>query len=115
MPATVHSSVLKPGWSTLPLAVWFLLALACEVARLFKAPPATDRMALPLHSGGSRWKCFDVLLMAGDLAGPKTWPLDGSPEVKFSLLLIPLLMLHHWHRQGAKGLNAGRWRSLQDF
>ena len=27
-------------------------------------------------------------------------------EVKFSLLLIPLLMLHHWHRQGAKGLNA---------
>lgn len=27
-------------------------------------------------------------------------------EVKFSLLLIPLLMLHHWHRQGVKGLNA---------
>ena len=41
MPATVALFVvLKPGWSTLPLAVWFLLALAYEVARLFKAPPS---------------------------------------------------------------------------
>ena len=26
-------------------------------------------------------------------------------EVKFSLLLVPLLMLHHWYRQGTKGLD----------
>ena len=109
MPATVALfMVLKPGWSTLPLAVWFLLALAYEVARLFKAPPAADRMALPL---AFRWFAGGSVLMYFLMAVGLSWTENMAAgwfalEVKFSLLLIPLLMLHHWHRQGAKGLKA---------
>ena len=109
MPATVALfMVLKPGWSTLPLAVWFLLALAYEVARLFKAPPAADRMALP---PAFRWFAGGSVLMYFLMAVGLGWTENMAAgwfalEVKFSLLLIPLLMLHHWHRQGAKGLKA---------
>lgn len=109
MPATVALfMVLKPGWSTLPLAVWFLLALAYEAARLFKAPPAADRMALP---PAFRWFAGGSVLMYFLMAVGLSWTENMAAgwfalEVKFSLLLIPLLMLHLWHRQGAKGLNA---------
>lgn len=109
MPATVALfMVLNPRWSTLPLAVWFLLAVAYEAARLFNAPPAADRVALPR---AFRWFAGGSVLMYFLMAVGLSWTENMAAgwfalEVKFSLLLIPLLMLHHWHRQGAKGLNA---------
>ena len=109
MPATVALfMVLNPRWSTLPLAVWFLLAIAYEAARLFNAPPAADRVALPR---AFRWFAGGSVLMYFLMAVGLSWTENMAAgwfalEVKFSLLLIPLLMLHHWHRQGAKGLNA---------
>ena len=109
MPATVALfMVLNPRWSTLPLAVWFLLAVAYEAARLFNAPPAADRVVLPR---AFRWFAGGSVLMYFLMAVGLSWTENMAAgwfalEVKFSLLLIPLLMLHHWHRQGAKGLNA---------
>jgi hypothetical protein len=109
MPATVALfMVLNPRWSTLPLAVWFLLAIAYEAARLFNAPPAADRLALPR---AFRWFAGGSVLMYFLMAVGLSWTENMAAgwfalEVKFSLLLIPLLMLHHWHRQGVKGLNA---------
>ena len=109
MPGTVALfMVLNPRWSTLPLAVWFLLAVAYEAARLFKAPPAADRVALPR---AFRWFAGGSVLMYFLMAVGLSWTENMAAgwfalEVKFSLLLIPLLMLHHWHRQGVKGLNA---------
>ena len=109
MPATVALfMVLNPRWSTLPLVVWFLLAVAYEAARLFNAPPAADRVALPR---AFRWFAGGSVLMYFLMAVGLSWTENMAAgwfalEVKFSLLLIPLLMLHHWHRQGAKGLNA---------
>ena len=109
MPATVALfMVLNPRWSTLPLAVWFLLAIAYEAARLFNASPAADRLALPR---AFRWFAGGSVLMYFLMAVGLSWTENMAAgwfalEVKFSLLLIPLLMLHHWHRQGVKGLNA---------
>lgn len=109
MPATVALfMVLKPRWSALPLAMWFLLAVAYEAARIFNALPAADRVALPRafqwFAGGSILMYF---LMAVGLGWTENMAAGWfALEVKFSLLLIPLLMLHHWHRQGANGLNA---------
>lgn len=107
MPATVaFCMVLHPRWSTLPLAVWFLLVVAYESVCLFNPPPAAERMPLPRafqwFAGGS---VLMYLLMAVGLGWTENEAAGWfALEVKFSLLLIPLLMLHHWHRQGTKGL-----------
>lgn len=108
MPATVAlCMVLNPRWSTLPLAVWFLLVVGYEAACLFNPPPAVERMPLPQafqwFAGGSTLMYFLMAVGLGwtenEVAG---W---FALEVKFSLLLVPLLMLHHWYRQGIKGLD----------
>ena len=107
MPATVaFCMVLNPRWSTLPLAVWFLLVVGYEVVRLFNPPPAVERMPLPFafqwFAGGS---VLMYLLMAVGMGWTENEVAGWfALEVKFSLLLLPLLMLHHWYRQGTKGL-----------
>lgn len=108
MPATVAlCMVLNPRWSTLPLAVWFLLVVAYEAVCIFNTPPAAERLPLPRafqwFAGGS---VLTYLLMALGLGWTEN-ELAGwfALEVKFSLLLVPLLMLHHWQRQGTKGLD----------
>ncbi|MGB0463102.1 MAG: O-antigen ligase family protein, partial [Flavobacteriales bacterium] len=58
-----------------------------------------------------RWFAGGSVLMYFLMAVGLSWTENMAAgwfalEVKFSLLLIPLLMLHHWHRQGKKGLNA---------
>jgi len=111
MPATVAvCMVLNPRWSTLPLAVWFLLVVAYESVRLFNPPPAAERMPLPRSfqwfAGGSM---LMYLLMAVGLGWTENEAAGWfALEVKFSLLLVPLLMLHHWCRQGTKGLEIVR-------
>lgn len=108
MPATVAlCMVLNPRWSTLPLAVWFLLVVAYEAVCIFNTPPVAERMPLPRafqwFSGGS---VLTYLLMALGLGWTENEVAGWfALEVKFSLLLVPLLMLHHWHRQGTKGLS----------
>jgi hypothetical protein len=98
--------VLNPRWSTLPLAVWFLLVVVYEALSLFNPRPAADRMPLPRafqwFAGGS---VLMYLLMAVGLGWTENEVAGWfALEVKFSLLLVPLLMLHNWFRQGTKGL-----------
>jgi hypothetical protein len=100
--------VLNPRWSTLPLSVWFLLVVAHESRCIFNTPPVADRLPLPRafqwFAGGS---VLMYLLMAVGLGWTENEVAGWfALEVKFSLLLVPLLMLHHWSRQGTKGLDA---------
>lgn len=107
MPAAVaFCMVLNPRWSTLPLAVWFLLFVAYEAVCLFNPRPAVERMPLPR---AFQWFAGGSVLMYLLLAVGLGWTENEvagwfALEVKFSLLLVPLLMLCHWYRQGTNGL-----------
>lgn len=107
MPAIVaFCMVLNPRWSTLPLAVWFLLVVVYEAMRIFHTPPAAERLRL---TRAFQWFAGGSVLMYLLMAVGQGWTENEvagwfALEVKFSLLLVPLLMLHHWYRHGTKGL-----------
>jgi hypothetical protein len=108
MPAAVACCmVLNPRWSTLPLAIWFLLVVAFEAVNGFRfGSPWMERRSLP---SAFQWFGGGSVLLYALMAMGLGWTENSEAgwfalEVKFSLLLIPLLMLHHWKRQGRAGL-----------
>ena len=59
MPATVALfMVLKPGWSTLPLAVWFYLPSPMKPLAYSRHPQRPIEWRYRLHSGGSPVEVF---------------------------------------------------------
>lgn len=108
MPATVaFFMVLHPRGSTLPLVVWFLLVVAYEAIHLIQRPRAAVRMPVP---PAFQWFATGSILFYVLMALGLGWTENEGAgwfalEVKFSLLLVPLLMMHHWRRQGNLGLS----------
>ena len=109
MPAIVaFCMVLKPRWSTLPLAVWLLVVVGVELTRAIQGNRGWEPKPLPV---AFRWFATGSIAIYALMMMGLAWTENEvagwfALEVKFSLLLIPLLMLYHWHRHGAKGLTA---------
>ena len=108
MPAvTAAAMVLHPRWSTLPLAVWLVLMLLDAAA--FGGLKAVVRKGAAPAPLVFRWFAMGSVVVYALMALGMAWTehvLLGwfALEVKFSLLLLPLLCSYHWRRFGLQGL-----------
>lgn len=108
MPAvTAAAMVLHPRWSTLPLAVWLVLMLLDAAA--FGGLKDVVRKRVVAAPVAFRWFALGSVVVYGLMALGMTWT-ENAPagwfalEVKFSMLLLPLLCSYHWRRFGQQGL-----------
>lgn len=108
MPAvTAAAMVLHPRWSTLPLAVWLVLMLLDAAA--FGGLKAVLRKRAAATPLAFRWFAMGSVVVYGLMALGMAWT-ENAPagwfalEVKFSMVLLPVLCSYHWRRFGGLGL-----------
>lgn len=103
MPAVVAMAmVLNPTWSTLPLAVWVLLA-AVDALFEWRFGRSQHEQMQVLMPVAFRWFAAGSGLVYLLMALGLFWTENKEAgwfalEVKFSLILLPILCVYQWHR-----------------
>lgn len=108
MPAvTAFAMVLHPRWSTLPLAIWLIMLLIDAAA--FGGLKGVVRKGVVPAPIAFQWFALGSVVVYALMVLGMAWTehaVQGwfALEVKFSMLLLPLLCGYHWRRFGVQGL-----------